>query len=42
MDFGKTGCGGTDWIRLAQDRELWRALVDTVMKLRVLYWEILE
>jgi hypothetical protein len=27
--------GGVDWIDLAQDRDRWRALVYTVMNLRV-------
>jgi hypothetical protein len=27
--------GGTDWINVAQDRDRWRALVYTVMNLRV-------
>jgi hypothetical protein len=27
--------GGIDWIDLVQDRDRWRALVDTVMNLRV-------
>jgi hypothetical protein len=27
--------GGVDWIDLAQDKDRWRALVNTVMKLRV-------
>jgi hypothetical protein len=31
----KRGRGGTDCIDLAQDRNRWRALVNTVMKLRV-------
>jgi hypothetical protein len=32
---GIGGCG-MDWIHLAQDRNQWRALVNTVMDLRVL------
>jgi len=35
MDFQEVGCGDIDWIRLAQDRDRWRALVNVVMKLRV-------
>jgi hypothetical protein len=30
-----TGWGGIDWIDLAQYRDQWRAVVNTVMKLRV-------
>jgi hypothetical protein len=33
----KVGCWGKDWIDLDQDRGRWRALVNAVMNLRVLY-----
>jgi hypothetical protein len=33
-DLRETGLGGTDWTDLAQDRDQWRALVNTVMNLR--------
>jgi hypothetical protein len=36
MDLGEIGMDGRDWIELAQDRDQWRALVNTVMNLRVL------
>jgi hypothetical protein len=35
MDLREAGCGGADWVDLAQDRDIWRALVYTVMNLRV-------
>jgi len=37
MDLQKVGCGGVDWIELAQDREKWRVLVNAIMSLRVTY-----
>jgi hypothetical protein len=33
--FETLGVGGAEWIDLAQDRDRWRALVYTVMNLRV-------
>jgi hypothetical protein len=36
MDFREIGWDSMDWIDLAQDREKWRVLVNTVMNLRVL------
>jgi hypothetical protein len=35
MDLREIGFEDVDWINLAQDRDRWRALVNTVMNLRV-------
>jgi hypothetical protein len=35
IDLAEIGWHGMDWIDLAQDRDQWRDLVNTVMNLRV-------
>jgi hypothetical protein len=35
MYLREVGCGDADWVDLAHDRDRWRALVYTVMNLRV-------
>jgi hypothetical protein len=35
MDLVEVGWGDVDWIGLAQDRDRWRALVNSVLNLRV-------
>jgi hypothetical protein len=35
MDLREIEWGGMDWIYLAQDRDQWRALMKTIMNLRV-------
>jgi hypothetical protein len=43
MDLREIGWCSMDWIDLAQDRDQWRALVNTVMNLRFhKCWEVLE
>jgi hypothetical protein len=37
MDLREIGWGGIDCIHLAQDSDQWRALVNTVMNLRIPY-----
>jgi hypothetical protein len=35
IDLGEVGWGDVAWISLAQDRNRWRALVNSVLNLRV-------
>jgi hypothetical protein len=35
MDLGEVGWGDVNWIGLVQDRDRWRALVNSVLKPRV-------
>jgi hypothetical protein len=35
MDLREIGCGGTDWIDLAQDSYQWRILVNMVINLHL-------
>jgi hypothetical protein len=44
MDLVEVGWGDMDWIGLAQDKSRWRALVNSVLNLRVPIncWETIE
>jgi hypothetical protein len=33
MDLGETGWGDVDWVGLAQDRNRWKALVNSALNL---------
>jgi hypothetical protein len=35
MDIQEAECVGMNWIKLAQDRDRWRALVNVVMNVQV-------
>ena len=35
MDLQEMGCEGIDCIRLSQDRDMWRALVNVEMNIRI-------
>jgi hypothetical protein len=35
MDLREMGLGDVDWIHVAQDRDMWQALVNTVINLLV-------
>jgi hypothetical protein len=36
IDLGEVGWGDMDWIGLAQDKNMWRALVNSVLNLRII------
>ena len=42
MDLQEVGCGGLDWIKLAEDRDRWWTLVNAVMNLGVKCGEFLD
>jgi hypothetical protein len=44
MDLSEIRWSGMDWINLAQNRDKWRAVVNTVMNLwgSLKCWEVLE
>jgi hypothetical protein len=35
MNLQEVGCGGMDWIEIAQNRDRWRAIVNKIKNLRI-------
>jgi len=35
VDLQEVGCGGMDWIKVAEERDRWQALANAVMSLQV-------
>jgi hypothetical protein len=35
MDLGEMGWGSMDWIHVAEDKDQWSDLVNTIMNLRI-------
>jgi hypothetical protein len=42
MDLVEVGRGDVDWIGLAQDRDRWRAFVNSISNLSIKCWETIE
>jgi hypothetical protein len=44
MDLGEIGWSGVDWMDMAQDRDQWRVLVNTVYEPSgsVICWEVMK
>jgi hypothetical protein len=42
MDLREIGCGGMDWIVLAQNRDYWRVIGGNEPSASIKCWEVLE